>query len=24
MRWFTTGLKRGTLEACDTFSAASL
>ena len=24
MRWFTTGMQRGTLEACDTFSAASL
>ncbi len=24
MRWFTTGLKKGTLEACDTFSASSL
>ena len=23
-RWFTTGLQQGTLEACDTFSAASL
>lgn len=23
-RWFTTGLKEGTLSACDTFSAASL
>ena len=24
MRWFSTGLKKGTLEACDTFSASSL
>ncbi|HEX5211347.1 MAG TPA: neutral zinc metallopeptidase, partial [Pseudolabrys sp.] len=23
-RWFTTGLKQGTLAACDTFAAASL
>ncbi|MEO5708863.1 MAG: neutral zinc metallopeptidase [Nocardioidaceae bacterium] len=24
MRWFSTGLKKGTLQACDTFSASSL
>ena len=24
MRWFSTGLEKGTLEACDTFSASSL
>ena len=24
MRWFTTGMKKGTLEACDTFSASRL
>ena len=24
MRWFTTGMKQGTLRACDTFGAAAL
>jgi predicted metalloprotease len=24
MRWFSTGLSKGTLEACDTFSARTL
>jgi predicted metalloprotease len=24
MRWFTTGMQKGTLEACDTFSASTL
>jgi predicted metalloprotease len=24
MRWFTTGMQQGTLQACDTFSAKQL